>query len=183
MIKRILARQRGVVEWFLLNSIIAHIPSRHLRHWGLRLMGVGFGGLYSMYAGFHIRNPRMLFIGNGCSIGPKVLLDARKGLTLGSNVVLGYESVIWTLHHDYNDVNFKTVGMPVTIGDFAWICSRSIVLPGVTIGEGAVVAAGAVVTKDVPPYTVVAGVPAKVIGQRERKHYSYAAKMSSVHLI
>ena len=59
------------------------------------------------------------------------------------------------------------------IGAYSWICSRAIILPGVTIGEGAVVASGAVVTKDVEPYTVVAGMPAKVISYRERKNYEY----------
>jgi maltose O-acetyltransferase len=57
---------------------------------------------------------------------------------------------------------------PVVIEDFAWLGSRAMVLPGVTVGKGAVVAAGAVVTRDVPPYAIVGGVPARVIGERER---------------
>ncbi|MBC2722396.1 MAG: hypothetical protein HGJ97_06900 [Desulfosporosinus sp.] len=64
----------------------------------------------------------------------------------------------------YYDVNFKSVGAPVTIDHHSWICSRAIMLPGINIGAYAVVASGAVVTKDVPPYAVVGGVPAKVIG-------------------
>lgn len=68
---------------------------------------------------------------------------------------------------------FVQWGGEVEIGPYAWICSRSIILPGIKIGEGAVVASGAVVTKDVPPYAVVGGVPARVIGQRERKDYDY----------
>ena len=59
------------------------------------------------------------------------------------------------------------------IGDFAWICSRSIILPGIKIGKGAVVASNAVVTKDVPPFAVVGGVPARIIGHREEKEYEY----------
>ena len=82
--------------------------------------------------------------------------------------------MIWTLHHDYNDINFKTVGDRVKIGDYAWICSGAIILPGVEIGEGAVVAAGAVVTKNVDPYCIVGGVPAKKIGEREKKNYLYS---------
>ena len=136
-------------------------------------MGLKCDGDVCIYAGFHIRAPETITIGSGVSIGPKVLLDGRKGLTIGKSVVIGYEAIIWTLHHDYNDLLFRGKGAPVTIGDYAWICSRSIVLPGVSIGEGAVIASGAVVTKDVPPFAVVGGIPARVIGYREKKEYAY----------
>ena len=107
------------------------------------------------------------------SIGAKVLLDARCGLTIHRNAVIAYDAIIWTLNHDYNDVHFCSKGAPVEIGAYAWICSRSIVLPGIKIGEGAVVASGAIVTRDVEPWTVVAGRPAKPIGKRENKNYQY----------
>jgi acetyltransferase-like isoleucine patch superfamily enzyme len=74
--------------------------------------------------------------------------------------------MIWTLHHDYNSADFAQIGQPVIIEDYVWLCSRSIILPGVTVGKGAVVAAGAVVTRNVQPYTVVGGVPAKFIATR-----------------
>ena len=115
-------------------------------------------------------------IHRGVSIGPGVLLDARKGLEIGENTVIAYQAIIWTLNHDYNDIHFGSKGAKVKIGSYAWICSRSIILPGVTIGEGAVVASGAVVTKDVPPYKIVGGVPAKVIGERDKKLYDYGYK-------
>jgi maltose O-acetyltransferase len=67
-----------------------------------------------------------------------------------------------------NDPNFGCESAPVVIEDFAWISCRTVVLPGTRIGKGAVVAAGAVVTKDVEPYSIVAGVPAKKIGERSR---------------
>ncbi len=98
-------------------------------------------------------------------------------MEIGENAVIAYEAIIWTLNHDYNDIHFCGKGAPVKIGAYAWICSRSIILPGVCVGEGAVVASGAVVTKDVPPYTVVAGIPAKVIGYREKKNYAYGYKV------
>ncbi|WP_455429725.1 acyltransferase [Mucilaginibacter lappiensis] len=74
--------------------------------------------------------------------------------------------MIWTLHHDYNSTDFAQTGQPVIIEDYVWLCSRTVILPGVTIGKGAVVAAGAVVTRNVQPYTVVGGVPAKPIAKR-----------------
>ena len=125
------------------------------------------------YQGFHIRNPKGISIGEGVSIGPKVLLDGRKGLKIGRSVVIAYEAIIWTLNHDYNDVHFCGKGASVEIDDYAWICSRSMILPGIKIGKGAVVASGAIVTKDVPPYSIVAGIPAKVIGKRMEKAYDY----------
>lgn len=126
--------------------------------------------------GYHIRTPKGINIEDGVSIGPKVLLDGRKGLTIGKSAVIAYEAIIWTLNHDYNDLNFCGKGAPVEIGEYAWICSRSIVLPGVKIGKGAIVASGAIVTKNVPDYAIVAGIPAKVVGQREIKNYQYGYK-------
>ena len=73
-----------------------------------------------------------------------------------------------TSNHLKDDPYFGVEDKPITIEDYAWVGSRATVLPGVTIGRGAVVAAGAVVTKDVPAYAVVGGVPAKVIGERAK---------------
>jgi maltose O-acetyltransferase len=77
---------------------------------------------------------------------------------------------VWILtdSHDMHDPSFPEILSPVKIGNHVWIGSRALILPGVTLGEGAVVAAGAVVTSDVEPYTVVGGVPARPIGTRSR---------------
>jgi maltose O-acetyltransferase len=120
--------------------------------------------------GCEVRSPRKIAIGDNCVINRGVLLDGRGGLlSLGDNVDIAQEAVIWTLGHDPHDDNRCDKGGPVTIGDYAWIGHRSIIMPGVTIGRGAVIAAGAVVTRDVPTMAIVAGVPAKVIGQRRSK--------------
>jgi acetyltransferase-like isoleucine patch superfamily enzyme len=87
---------------------------------------------------------------------------------IGRNVNLSSEVLIRTAQHDYQSPDFKTVFHPVKIEDYVWLGPRCIILPGVTVGEGAVVAAGAVVTKDVEPYTLVGGVPAKKIGERPK---------------
>jgi len=90
------------------------------------------------------------------------------GLYIGSNVSISEGTAIFTLEHDPNSPTFDNRGAPVRIADYVFLGARAIVLPGVTIGEGAVVGAGAVVTRDVAPFTIVAGVPAKPIGQRSR---------------
>lgn len=161
------------LKWCLSTSIIPNFPSQTIRNWALRKMGAKMTKNVKFYEGISVRNPKGLVIEDGVSIGPKVLLDARCGLTIHKSAVIAYEVIIWTLNHDYNDENFCGKGAPVEIGAYAWICSRSIILPGIKIGEGAVVASGAIVTKDVEPYTVVGGVPARVIGQREKKEYCY----------
>jgi maltose O-acetyltransferase len=182
-IKRCIKELCPGYEWWYINSWLYNFPSIRFRNWKLRKMGMTMSKNVRLYAGFHIRNPKGIVLEDGVSIGPKVLLDGRNGLTIRKNAVIGYEAIIWTMNHDYNDVNFRTNGGPVEIGENAWVCSRSIILPNIKIGEGAVVASNAVVTKDVPPYTIVGGIPAKVIGHREEKEYQYGynAETSTEH--
>lgn len=168
---------RGI-KWQLSTCIVPNLPSSHLRNWGMRFLGMKGGKNVKFYQGFSVRNPSGLLIEDGVSIGPKVLLDARMGLTIRKSSVIAYDAIIWSLNHDYNDEYFRGKGAPVEIGAYSWICSRSIILPGVTIGEGAIVASGAIVTKDVEPYSIVAGIPAKTIGYREQKEYKYGYKKS-----
>ena len=103
-----------------------------------------------------------------CTLGDRAFLDGRSGLTIGDGVNFGSHVTVYTRQHDVDSHDFAEVGAPVTVGDHAWVSSHSIVLPGVTIGEGAVVAAGSVVTKDVAPYTLVGGNPARYIRDRSR---------------
>lgn len=159
--------------WWFTNSLINNFPSRHIRTYGLKCAGLHFNGKIMIYEGLHVRNPRGITIEDGVSIGPHVLLDGRKGLYIGESAVIAYEAIIWTLNHDYNDIGFCGKGAPVKIGKYAWICSRSIIMPGIEIGNYAIVASGAVVTKNVPDYAIVGGVPAKIIGFREKKDYQY----------
>lgn len=153
---------------FIYCAFIAKLPFHTIRIFLLRCMGAKIGKKVGLYRNFEVRDPWKLKIGSSTLIGHDALLDARYGLIIGSNVNFSNEVMIWSMHHDYNSENFDTVGAKVTIEDYVWICSRAIILPGVTIGKGAVVAAGAVVNKDVEPYTVVGGVPAKVIANRNR---------------
>lgn len=166
----------GGFIWYFTNSILSSFPSRKVRYYGLKFLGMKLAKNVRFYQGYHIRNPKQIEIEEGVSVGPKVLLDGRMGLKIGKNAVLGYECIIWTLNHDYNDIYFCGKGAPVEIGANSWICSRSIIMPGIKIGEGAVVASGAVVTHDVAPYTIVGGVPAKVIGTRQKNDYKYGYK-------
>ena len=109
-------------------------------------------------------------IGNNSGIGRDSYLSAEETIEIGSDVLIGSELMIFTANHQKKKgVRIIKQGMtsaPVKIGDDVWIGARVIVLPGVEIGVGAVVGAGAVVTKKVEPYTIVGGIPARKIGER-----------------
>ncbi|SDS99729.1 Acetyltransferase (isoleucine patch superfamily) [Mucilaginibacter mallensis] len=154
---------------YMACATIGLLPFHTIRIALLRALKAKIGKKVGIYRGFEVRSPWKLKIGNSSVIGHNALLDARRGLTIGNNVNLSNEVMIWTSHHDYNSAVFETVGKEVIIEDYVWLCSRAVILPGVTIGRGAVVAAGAVVTRDVAPFTVVGGVPAKPIATRNRE--------------
>ena len=164
--KNYLRRYYTSFEWISL-SIISHLPTHLIRNLFLRLFGLQIKDIL-IYSGFHIRKPSKINIGRGTVLGHGITLDGRKGIKIGKYVNCSSEVMIWTLQHDYNDPAFGVKGGSVIIEDYVWISVRAIILPNVTIGKGAVVAAGAVVTKNVEPYTIVGGVPAKKIGTRNK---------------
>ena len=105
-------------------------------------------------------------IGKNTHINRKCFFDAHAGISIGDNVLISPQVNLLTGEYDISISNFPGVFRPIKIGDYVWIGVNATILQGITIGEGAVVAAGAVVTKDVEPYTIVGGVPAKKIGMR-----------------
>ena len=135
-----------------------------------------FGVSSAIYRKVDIKSPYRITIGNNTIINKGVLLDGRCSLTIGNNVDIAQDVYIWTEQHDYNSPDYRAVGKPVVINDYVWIASRATILPGVTIGRGAVVACCSVVTKDVPPLAIVAGIPAKIIGTRDCNALEYIHK-------
>ena len=123
-----------------------------------------------IYYGAEIRSPWMISIGEGSIIGDKAILDGRYGIVIGKNVNFSTGVWLWTLQHDVNSPDFSITGQgaPITIGDRAWLSCRTVVLPGVSIGEGAVIAAGSVVTKDAESFSIQGGIPNKKIGERNK---------------
>jgi len=159
----------GTLVCFCYNEIIGRLPSRRLRKTFLKsyLGGVGNESAVQMHCRF--LNGRKVFLGERNIINFGCLLDGRKHeIRIGNDVAIGPEATILTLGHDPQSPDFASRGGPVFIGDRAWIAYRAIVLPGVEIGEGAVVGAGSVVSRDVAPYTIVAGNPAKYVKDRQR---------------
>ncbi len=152
------------------NGCVARIPFNSLRCFLYRhLIRVRLGRGSCIHMGVFLDKPYGVAIGEHTLVNARCILDGRGGLTIGNNVDIAMEAAIFTLSHDINAPDYRAVRGPVVIEDRACIYSRAMILPGVRIGEGAVVAAGSVVTRDVPPYVVVAGVPARRIGGRTRQ--------------
>jgi acetyltransferase-like isoleucine patch superfamily enzyme len=112
-----------------------------------------------------------LVVGDHSNIGPYCYIGCSGHISIGNNVMISPRVSIYAENHvfDHTDTPIKSQGVKkenVVIEDDCWIASNSILLAGVTIGKGSIVAAGSVVTQDVPPYSVVAGVPARVIKNR-----------------
>lgn len=112
-----------------------------------------------------VLNGAKLTIGENVFMNTNVSITAMESVTIGNNVKIANNVVIIDHDHDYMNQNIGYNSAPVTIGDYVWIGANATILKGVRIGNNAVVAAGAVVTKDVPDNAVVGGVPAKVIKQ------------------
>lgn len=148
---------------------ISYAPLQTLRLLGLLVAGARIGRDVVLKPGVEVLSPGCLRIGSHTNIGRHVHLDSRGGLMIGDNVNISDDIAIWTAEHDIQSPDFAMTKGPVCVEARVWLCFRSIILPGVTLGEGCVVASGAVVTKDVPPFSVVAGIPAKVIGHRSKE--------------
>ena len=106
---------------------------------------------------------------SGSIVNRGVYLDNRAGITIGAQVSIAHDARIYTMGHDVHDPTFATKGQPVRIDDYAVVFAGAMIMPGVHLGEGSVVMAGSVVTKDVPPGRMVGGNPAQDIGERRCK--------------
>jgi len=147
---------------------ISRFPSYWVRRFYLgRVLRYGISPAASIHSGCWVTGFH-LSIGDHSVINRNCRLDARGGITIGANVSISPECYLISASHDPHSSSFAGSSKPmaVTIHDYAWLGVRALVLPGVTIGRGAVVGAGAVVSRDVPPMAIVAGNPARVIGQR-----------------
>ena len=167
MNKRLLA---GTLLAYIYNDWVGKVPSRRLRSLFLDCYLGSCGTNSAVQLRCRFLNGRKVHLGMGNVINFGCLFDGRQfNIRIGDNVSIGPEATILTLGHDPQSSSFADRGGDVVIGDRVWIGYRAVILPGVTIGEGAVIAACSVVTKDVAPHTIVAGNPARKIGERQLK--------------
>ena len=175
-LKRRLLAWYWKVKWLLedcqdlSSELMGHVPSHAVRLWWYRhACHTAIGRHSSIHRHCRMYRPHRITIGKHSIVNYGVLLDGRCGLTVGDNVSISEGTVILTLGHDLDAPDFALKGAAVTIGDRVFVGAYARILPGVIIGEGAVVAAGAVVVSDVAPYTLVAGVPARFVRNRARE--------------
>jgi acetyltransferase-like isoleucine patch superfamily enzyme len=158
------ALRDGLIFWIL--DRVGRVPSHNFRRAVYAKFGMKFGAGAHVYGGLEIREPHRVSLGANAIVGHDVILDGRGGLLIGDNVNVSSQTAIWTMTHDPQSSTFAATTAPVTIGRNAWLGFRCTILPGVEVGEGAIVASGAVVTKAVAPFAIVAGVPARQVGTR-----------------
>jgi acetyltransferase-like isoleucine patch superfamily enzyme len=164
MYKRLVA---GTLLAYSYNHWVSNCPARRVRRAFLSRYLGSMGDGTGVQMGCKFLNARKIHLGKRNVINFGCLLDGRKfQIRTGSDVSIGPDAAILTLGHDPQSPSFADRGGDVIIGDRVWIGYRAIILPDVTIGEGAVVAAGAVVSRSVESFTIVAGCPARVVGQR-----------------
>lgn len=132
----------------------------------LRLFGAKVGKSVHIYPSAIIYMPWNLTIGDNSAIGEEALIYNLGKVIIGSNATVSHRAHLCAGSHDYTDPTLPLLKPPIVVGDNAWICAQAFIGPNVTIYEGAVVGAAAVVTKNVEPWAVVAGNPAKIIKQR-----------------
>jgi maltose O-acetyltransferase len=154
-------------------TIVGNIPFWTARKAAYEFFGVkiGAGSYIHMWARFY--NPAKIEVGTDTHIGDNCFLDGRNAIMIGSHVDIASQVLIYNEEHNVHSEKFEATSGPVEIGDYVFIGPRAIILPGVKIGRGAIIAAGAVVTKDVAPMSIVGGIPAKEIGVRKVKNLNY----------
>ena len=159
---------------------VGEVPCHIFRRFFYRLSGMKIGAGSTLHMRARIYDPSHIEIGEDTIVGEKTSLDGRRQLQastsllkIGNHVDIASEVMIWNSEHDLNTADMRPIEASVTIEDYVFIGPRAIILPGVTIGKGAVIAGGAVVTKNVASGSIVAGVPAKEIGQRDLSKLNY----------
>ena len=145
----------------------AVLPSSAFRAGLLRAFGARIGRGVVLKPGLRVKYPWLLRIGDRSWVGEDAWIDNLGLVTLGSDVCISQGAYLCTGNHDWSDPAFSLVVRPVTLLDGSWVGARALIAPGVTLGRGAVAAAGAVVSRDIPPFEVHAGNPACFVRSRD----------------
>ncbi len=159
----------GFLRTWILNVIIGNVPWAVVRNFYYRkVCRISIGKNTEIWSGVRFAGGAMdkISIGDYCTIPHYTFFVAGDSIVIGNNVVFGHGVELYTSDHDPDDPYFSRRDAPITIHDNVWIGSSAIILKGVTVGEGAVVAAGSVVTRDVEAFNIVGGNPAKLIRER-----------------
>lgn len=157
---------RGLKHELLLNQMMPSIPFWSIRKHYLKYLKMKIGTNTFIMRSVYVIAPNKISIGDNSHINRGVILDGRGGLSIGNDVSISFGAMLLTGSHSVNSRIFKGKYLPIRIADKVWIGANATILQNVIIGEGAVVCAGAVVISNVKPYSIVGGVPAREISDR-----------------
>ncbi|MDD4383243.1 MAG: acyltransferase [Candidatus Shapirobacteria bacterium] len=159
--------------WLMVLRFVGFIPIHTIRKIFYIASGINMPLNSTIHIGANFFNPSNIKIGHDTIIGDHCFLDGRAKLTIGNHVGIASQVLIYNDEHNIHSNNYENSFGPVEIEDYVFIGPRAIILPDIKIGKGAVIAAGAVVTKDIPDFEIWAGVPAKKIGDRKNQKPNY----------
>ena len=170
LVKRVLWLIYCFLFEYITNHVVGYIPCVLLRWLYYRyVLGIQMERSVYIHMGLYwYPTDKKVVIGRNTAINRKLIMDARDDVYIGNNVNISAEAAIYTGGHRINSPDFAYYSAPVRIEDRVWIGTRAMIMPGVTIGEGAVILPGAVVIQSVPLFSLVGGVPGKVIGTRQK---------------
>lgn len=159
--------------WLMVLRFVGFIPIHTIRKIFYWASGIDMPLNSTIHIGANFFNPKNISIGQDTIIGDHCFLDGRAPLKIGNHVGVASQVLIYNDEHDINSPDYGNSFGPVEIGDYVFIGPRAIILPNVKIGKGAVIAAGAIVTKDIPDFEIWGGVPAKKISDRKINNPNY----------
>lgn len=155
--------------WFfvglpLLRSSL--IPSARFRSWLLRRFGAKIGASVYFKPGLRVKFPWYLEVGDYCWLGEDLWIDNLAPVAIGPHVCVSQGAYLCTGNHDWSLTNMKLFRKPIVLERGSWVGARAVVCPGVVVGEGAIITAGSVAAKSIPPYEIHAGNPAAFVRRR-----------------
>lgn len=156
--------------WLAANALLlsSWLPGSRWRVGLLRAFGAQVGNGVVIKPGVRVKFPWRLHIGHNCWIGEDVWIDNLAEVRIGANVCLSQAAYFCTGSHDWSSEEFDLISKTIVVHDMAWVAARATVGPGVVIGEGAVLGLASTTSKDLSPWTINAGTPAREVGSRKK---------------
>jgi putative colanic acid biosynthesis acetyltransferase WcaF len=165
--------------WSIVWVMLYRPSPRPLHAWRaflLRCFGAHLGPNCHFYPRARIWAPWNLWCADNVTLGDDAEIYNPSPITMGSHAIVSQQGYICGATHDYNDPAFPLISFPMSLGAYCWVCARASVLPGVNVGDGAVLGLGSVAARDLMPWTVYAGVPAQAVKQRVEREVASPAK-------
>src|ERR1700748_1843113 len=163
------SNRMGRLAWAIIWSLLFRPSPRPFRAWRAFLLR-GFGARLGPNCHFYPRSrvwaPWNLECADGVTLGDEAEIYNPSLVTMGSHAIVSQQGYICGATHEYDDPAFPLISFPMSLGAYCWVCARASVLPGVNVGEGAVLGLGSVASRDLEPWTVYTGVPARAVKRR-----------------